>query len=316
MEYDETSLVKDLNLLDVARKIGLEINDNKPGDPNGNHWQVKCPYHNDRNFGSTFLYVSNNEEWKGLTCFACGEKKHIIQLVADQLNVPRWKAREIIAEDLGGLKQYEIDGTENTWEKNYKAHKFHLNSSLNNNIKNKTVEENYFPDPLTTSQMTLLNLNKFINPNYEVIKEYSYKPKNWELPEGTFLLPKEYPNPDYIENSEPEYNSFLDFINSKKNDKGSSENPFIYTWLLCKKKNMNVSLLYRDNKYLYWIIVYSRILEKINELSKELFSLKGSDNYSSNRRYEIKKNLKELEALKKSYSSKETLQTIKHLKAA
>ena len=141
MEYDETSLVKDLNLLDVARKIGLEINDNKPGDPNGNHWQVKCPYHNDRNFGSTFLYVSNNEEWKGLTCFACGEKKHIIQLVADQLNVPRWKAREIIAEDLGGLKQYEIDGTENTWEKNYKAHKFHLNSSLNNNIKNKTVEE-------------------------------------------------------------------------------------------------------------------------------------------------------------------------------
>ena len=77
-----------------CRAIAIDLLD-LPYRKIGTRYEILCPFHNDRHFGSTVVYETH------MCCYACGKSADAIELVRQVLNVSFRDAVQKIAEFAG-----------------------------------------------------------------------------------------------------------------------------------------------------------------------------------------------------------------------
>ena len=170
--YDIDRLMQEINLLNIARKIGLHIDTETARlHPDGNKVQCLCPFHNDKTLGSgTTLNIYKGI--KGIHCFKCNKMFRIDKVVQQQMNLNWIEALNFMAEDVGGLDQYAID-----------------DSYVNDNGITINAPR------LTIDELKLLGINPYenCNRNRRFLQDYEEKPGKFDLADDesieTVLIP-------------------------------------------------------------------------------------------------------------------------------
>lgn len=308
MQIDSESLLSDADMLSVLQRLpDVKLNLSRNYSPDGNKVQILCRYHADRNFGSANLLVHNG--FKGMHCFACGASKSLIQMVQDYGNMNFYEACEFIAEDLGGIENYYIPGTENEYDLKRKRYQslYSQSKSYNNNVYDYD-----FPALLSVQELKLIGMNPYgnIENNYIPLNEYDYKPANWQLDNGQYIKCTEETNPFYVDDLGPLYLSFKDYVNDVKNIHGQDQKPFRYKYLVCEHINGNPLIsLYKNDKWTYWHLIVSKIIWAIQDTEDKIQDMSLKKGYVS-KVYHLKKILKLQNDLLKRYTLSKKTQDI------
>ena len=108
MRIDKNALLQDVNCIDVAQYIGIEV------VKRGANYFILCPGHTQRlgkpdtSIGNCVIYPD------GYVCYACdpNQKFDVFTMVMEHMGCSFGKALEIIAEMYGGAKAYQVSGKE------------------------------------------------------------------------------------------------------------------------------------------------------------------------------------------------------------
>ena len=262
MKVDYVRLINEIDLWPIIDRLNIET-DYGIGNayPKGATLGVKSPFRIDNTIGSCVINMRGR--YKGLfTDWAENYHCNFVKYVSAVLNVPWWEAEEYILKDYGGREAYFIPGTESEYE---------LEHGINKSTKIR--QSNYsFPAMLSTSELKSIGLDEYQdkdNPinNYIIKSCSSTNITKKDLADNEYVLRLDVPNPAYKNDFEPEYLSFEDYINNRKNPNGSSEEP-IHT-IYCigyKQRDCSLTNLYQTDKYIYYNLIRSKIKESIQEL--------------------------------------------------
>ncbi len=124
--YDINKLKSDLSCIDVASECGLKIK--KKGN---NRYQMLCPAHNDKHFGSCYVY---DKKW---TCYACGAGGDVFDLIT-------------CIEGCDSKDSYRLAA----------AHTYNPNAYLLNDSSIYEEKERLLKFPIKDSDLKLLRLRK------------------------------------------------------------------------------------------------------------------------------------------------------------
>lgn len=313
MKVDQKKLIQDVNIWNVVQRLNIETSYGQKGSyPDTDKILVKSPFRNDHSLGSCQLTITGR--YKGwFKDWAEGTSVSFVNFVAAAGNMPWYEAERFIAEDVGGIEDYYIPGTETEFEKVYgiignDGKRIRANKKFNEIQSSKYHYD--FPALLSTSDLKLIGLDEYqehdkIN-NCKIIRQTYFKPQKWELEENEFFITQEQPNPNYKEDSQPEYLSFLDFINNKPNPDihASSEKPFVTVYLICQYiQNDKINDLYKNDKFSYFQLINRKIRESLNNIEDALNQLNGKiDRISANQRAFLKNQRRQIKKIQKTYT--------------
>lgn len=97
VKYDRDRIIQDADSYTVASQIGMRLK------RAGSRWQIICPCHADRNFGSAYLTPH------GFVCYACGSKGNVIDLVMHHEGTSFREAIETVADICGNSEDYLVE---------------------------------------------------------------------------------------------------------------------------------------------------------------------------------------------------------------
>lgn len=276
MKIDYQSLIDEVDIWSVIDRLNIETNYGQGNAyPKGNSLGVKSPFRTDNSIGSCVINIRG--KYKGLfTDWAENYHCNFVKYVSAVLNIPWWEAEEFIAKDYGGRPAFFIPGTESEYE-------------LEHGITKHYTQEKAtykFPAMLTHSDLLLIGLNEYSHKN-DSINNYIIKscsninPKREDIKINDYIIKMDVPNPKYKDSCEPEYLSFIDYVNGIKNPKGSDEEPFNTIYCIGEQqKSFSLSELYRTDKYTYYMLIRQKAketLENLESIIKKYNSIKRFD---------------------------------------
>lgn len=102
--YDIQQLLKDADMVEVAKEIGIRMKSHTNQTQNIG---ILCPNpeHADKNFGNCFIRPDGNYE-----CFTCHDRGNVFHMVMQYMGVSFPQALEIVADTCGGREHYILSG--------------------------------------------------------------------------------------------------------------------------------------------------------------------------------------------------------------
>lgn len=265
---DSNSIIANCDMLDVLQRAGFTLDEynSKKLEPNGNHCNLLCIYHNDHNSSGTSLIVhqrSDGTVFKGMHCFVCNKTVSLAEMVADKMG---WD----IVSDYPKILEFIAGGKEAS-----KMYENGISSSKLLNIKE-----------LETIGLCFNQLENIAYDDVSFVDKTNKQKKIFTLNSNSL-------------NGKPTYNNFMDFINQKPAIK--KENKFFTVEYGTPVRNpISLQNLYCESPKIYKNIVRDAANSKEKEVKelianfKEVKTKEDAKNITT-----LKKQLKGIQEIKK-----------------
>lgn len=173
---DKEAILDSVDIKVIAEEAGI------PVKMVGRRYQILCPCHNDKHFGSCYLDLEKNT----FRCYSCRAKGDAIDLVRAALNVGYNEALHFLAECCGGAEHFETNETHKRTDRRFipKADQAFIGITSEPVYKAKSFSDSFdvIDDKDATKARAVYNPEGFIdgyiieervdsNPLYTLLKE-------------------------------------------------------------------------------------------------------------------------------------------------